>query len=288
MMTTLWAGLSIGAIYAIVAIGYNLVFIASKVFNFAQAQFVMIGTFVALEAGRSLALPLPVTILIAAIAGGLLGGLEELLAIRRLLGRGAHNELVTTLGVATILSGAALLIWGSNPERLTYFSGDAPLSILGGQVLPVELLIIFSALVLAVAIGIVTRKTMVGLAGLATSEDADAAKLRGINGGWLALGAFIVAGALLAATGPLIGAKTFAIYNLGDLLAVKAFVALAIGGFGSYTGALIGGFGVGLLEAFAARYIGSEWQNITVFVLLLVALLLIPHGFFGRRAVRTV
>ncbi|WP_336632704.1 MULTISPECIES: branched-chain amino acid ABC transporter permease [unclassified Microbacterium] len=288
MMTTIWAGLSIGAIYAIVAIGYNIVFIASRVFNFAQAQFVMIGTFIALEVGRTFDLPLPLAVLVAALAGGLIGGLEEILAIRRLRGRGAHNELVTTLGVATILSGAALLIWGSSPQRLPYFSGDASLSIFGGRVLPVELLMIFSALILAVVVGIVTRKTMIGLAGLATSEDADAAKLRGINGGWLALGAFVVAGALLAAVGPLVGAKTFAIYNLGDLLAVKAFVALAIGGFGSYAGALVGGFAVGLLEAFAARYIGSEWQNITVFILLLVALLAIPQGFFGRRAVRTV
>lgn len=288
MMTTVWAGLSIGAIYAIVAIGYNIVFIASRVFNFAQAQFVMIGTFIALEAGRSAELPLPVTILIAAVVGGLLGGMEEILAIRRLRGTGAHNELVTTIGVATIMSGAALLIWGSNPQRLTYFAGDQALTILGGRVLPVELLIIFSALVLAIGVGLVTRHTMIGLAGLATSEDADAAKLRGINGGWLALGAFVAAGALLAAAGPLVGAKTFALYNLGDLLAVKAFVALAIGGFGSYLGAVLGGFGVGLLEAFAARYIGSEWQNITVFVLLLVVLLLIPHGVFGRRTGRTV
>src|SRR5690606_19860177 len=118
--------------------------------------------------------------------------------------------------------------------------------------------------------------------------DREAGALRGINAGALAIGAFVIAGALLAAMGPLIGAKTFAIYNLGDLLAVKAFVALAIGGFGSYAGAVIGGFGVGLIEVFAARYLGSEWPNITVFVLLLIVLLVIPQGIFGRRTGRTV
>lgn len=288
MMTTIWAGLSLGAIFAIVAIGYNIVYIASRVFNFAQAQFVMIGAFIALEAANRFGLPLWLTIIVCAIVGGVVGGLEELGAVRWLRGRGAHNELVTTLGVATLLSGIALVLWGSNPQRIPYFSDSVPLDLLGGRVLLVEVLIILAAVVLAVAVGIITKRTMLGLASLATSEDREAGSLRGVNAGLLAIGAFVIAGALLAAVGPLIGAKTFAVYNLGDLLAVKAFVALAIGGFGSYAGAVVGGFAVGLIEVFAARYLGSEWQNITVFVLLLLVLLIIPNGFFGRRAGRTV
>jgi branched-chain amino acid transport system permease protein len=288
MMTTVWAGLVLGAIYAIVAVGYNIVYIASRVFNFAQAQFVMIGAFVALEGGSALALPLPVTMVLCAVVGGIIGALEEVLAIRRLRGRGAHNELVTTLGVATLLSGIALVVFGSNPKQLTYFSGEQPLDLLGGRILLGELLIIIAAVVLAVAVGIVAKWTAVGLAALATSEDREASTLRGINVGMLALGAFVIAGALLAAAGALIGTKTFAIYNVGDLLAVKAFVALAIGGFGSFPGALIGGFAVGLIETFGARYVGSDWQNIIVFALLLVVLLVIPSGIFGRRAGRAV
>lgn len=288
MMTTIWAGLSLGAVFAIVAIGYNVVYIASRVFNFAQAQFVMIGAFIALEAGRTAQLPLWLTIILCALAGGIVGALEELGAVRWLRGRGAHNELVTTLGVATLLSGIALVVFGSNPQRIPYFTDLAPLDLLGGRVLLVELLVILAAVAVAVAVGIVTQRTMIGLASLATSEDREAGALRGINAGWLAIGAFVIAGALLAALGPLIGAKTFAVYNLGDLLAVKAFVALAIGGFGSYAGAVVGGFGVGLIEVFAARYLGSEWPNITVFVLLLIVLLVIPQGIFGRRTGRTV
>lgn len=288
MMTTIWAGLSLGATYAIVAIGYNIVFIASRVFNFAQAQFVMIGAFIALIAGRSANLPLWLTIILCALAGGIVGALEELGAVRWLRGRGAHNELVTTLGVATLLSGIALVVFGSSAERIDYFKDLQPLDVAGGRVLVVELLIILAAVVIAIAVGIVTKHTMIGLASLATSEDRQAGALRGINAGGIAIGAFVIAGALLAALGPIIGAKTFAVFNLGDLLAVKAFVALAIGGFGSYAGAIVGGFGVGLIEVFAARYLGSEWQNITAFLLLLVVLLVIPQGFFGRRAGRTV
>lgn len=288
MMTTVWAGLSIGAVYAIVAIGYNIVYIGSRVFNFAQAQFVMVGAFVGVVAGQQWELPLWITIVACAVAGGLIGALEEVLAVRWLRGRGAHNELVTTLGVATLLSGIALVIFGSDPRRVDAFAEAAPFELLGGRLLPAEGLMILAAIVVAAGVALLTRRTMIGLASLATSEDRQAGALRGINASVLAIGAFVVAGALLAALGPLIAAKTFASYNLGDLLAVKAFVAVAIGGFGSYAGALVGGFGVGLLEVFAARYLGSEWQNITVFLLLLVVLLVIPNGVLGKGAGRAV
>lgn len=288
MVTTIWAGLSIGAVYAIVAIGYNIVFIGSRVFNFAQAQFVMIGAFIGVVAGEQLGLPLWLTIVGCALAGGLIGALEEVLAVRWLRGRGAHNELVTTLGVATLLSGIALVIFGSDPRRVSYFADSAPIELLGGRLLPVEGLVILAAIAAALAVGLLTRHTTIGLASLATSEDRQAGALRGINASMLAVGSFVVAGALIAALGPLIAAKTFASYHLGDLLAVKAFVAVAIGGFGSYAGALIGGFGVGLLEVFSARYLGSEWQNITVFLLLLAVLLFIPHGVLGKSTGREV
>lgn len=287
-MTTVWSGLTLGAIYAIVAIGYNLIFVASRVFNFAQAQFVMLGAFVALEAGTALKLPLILAIVLAAAVGGIIGGLEELLAVRRLAGHGVHNELVTTLGVGIILSGIALAIFGSNPQQLSYFSNEQPFTFIGGRVVLANLLVIAAAVVIAGAVVIVMRRSMVGLASLATSEDREASMLRGVNVKRLSLGAFIIAGALVAAAGPLVGATTYAVYDLGDALAIKSFVALAIGGFGSFPGALIGGFAVGLLEEFGARYLGTGLQNITVFVILLIVLLVLPRGIFGRSAERAV
>lgn len=288
MVTTIWAGLSVGAVYAIVAVGYNIVFIASKVFNFAQAQFVMVGALVSLAISSTLQLPFWVAIIASALVGATVGALEEVLAVRWLRGRGAHNELVTTLGVATLMSGVALVTLGPDPKRLDYLSGDMAIDLLGGRVLITELLTILAAIVLAVGVGIFTQRTRIGLASLATSQDRQAGALRGINAGALAIGAFAVAGGLLAALGPLVSAKTFVVFNLGDLLAVKAFVALAVGGIGSYRGAIIGGFGVGLVEIFIARYLGTAWQNIAVFLLLLVILMFIPHGIFARRAGRTV
>lgn len=287
MMTTILAGLSIGAVYTLVAIGYNIVFISSKVFNFAQAQFLMVGAFVAFVASANFGLPLWAAILLSAIIGGIIGGLEEVLAIRRLSGRGVHNELVTTLGVGTIMSGAALVLFGSDPQKLNYFDPTA-FDFLGGRVVMVDLLVILAAVLLAGVVGLITRKSMIGLASLATSEDRQAGMLRGVNVKQLAFLAFVIAGALVAAVGPLVASKTLVSYHLGDLLAVKAFVALAIGGFGSYRGAIVGGFVVGLLEMFGARYLGTEWQNISVFVLLLIALLVLPTGIFGRKQERVV
>jgi branched-chain amino acid transport system permease protein len=288
MVTTIFAGLAVGAIYAIVAIGYNIVFIASRVFNFAQAQFVMIGAFTAYAVSSASDVPLWIALIVCATAGAVIGSLEEVLAIRWLRGHGGHNELVTTLGVATLLSGIALAVWGSEPRQLDYVASDHALGVLGGRVLLTELLTIAAAVILGVGVGLLTKRTMIGLAILATSEDRPAAALRGINAGAIAVGAFAVAGALMALVGPLVAAKTYVVYNLGDLLAVKAFVALAVGGFGSYRGALVGGFGVGLVEVFAARYLGTEWENIVVFLLLLLILLLIPNGLFARRVGRTV
>jgi len=287
MMTTVLAGLSLGAVYTLVAIGYNIVFISSRVFNFAQAQFLMAGAFIGFLGSAKLGLPLWAAVLIAAFVGAVIGALEEVLAIRRLAGRGAHNELVTTLGVGTIIAGAALALFGADPQKVTYFD-SAAFDFLGGRTNLVDLLIILVAVLLAGIVGLITRKTMIGLASLATSEDRDAGMLRGINVKHLAFWAFVIAGALVAATGPLVASKTLASYHLGDLLAVKAFVAVAVGGFGSYRGAVIGGFVVGLLEMFGARYLGTEWQSISVFVLLLVALIVLPKGLFGRSQERLV
>jgi branched-chain amino acid transport system permease protein len=129
---------------------------------------------------------------------------------------------------------------------------------------------------------------MLGLSSLAASEDKQAAMLRGINTTRLALIAFAFAGGILALLGPVVAAKTYASYNLGDSFAVKAFVAVAIGGFGSYFGAVAGGLTVGVLEMFAARFLGSTWQDIVVFAILLLALVALPNGVTGRTRERTV
>ncbi|MBB6407197.1 branched-chain amino acid ABC transporter permease [Arthrobacter sp. AZCC_0090] len=287
-MILLWAGLAIGAVYALVAVGCNIVFIASGVFNFAQAYVLMIGSFTALISGAQLGLPLWAAIIFCAVVGALVGAVEEVVAIRRLSGKGADNELVTTLGFSVILSGIAFVIWGPNPLSVSYFAGQTAFDFLGGRIEFSDVLLILVSILVAGATGLFARKSIIGLAGLATAEDRAAAMLRGVNVKALSLGAFALGGALVAAGAPLVASKTLASYSLGDSIAVKVFVVLAIGGIGSQRGALVGGFAVGLVEVFSARYLGGDWAGISVFILLVIVLLVRPSGLFGQIKKRVV
>lgn len=287
-MNTVWAGLSIGSIYALVAIAYNIVFLSSGVFNFAQAQFLMLGTFVAYTATMTLGLPVYVVIPAAVLLGALLGLVEEFTAIRPLQGLGVHGELVTTLGVAVLLDGVAIIIWGSQPLPVPFFGSQGVLTIFSGRILPAELTLIGLACAVAVGAELFSRRTDFGLTGLATAEDRVASMLRGINVRSHSLISFGLAGALCMALGPFVAPKTFASFDLGVSLALKGFVALAIGGFGSQKGALIGGLVAGLVEAMAARYFGVSYQNIAIFALLLFVLMIRPIGLFGEREQRQI
>lgn len=287
MMTTIWAGLSIGAIYALVAIGYNITLVLTGVLNFAQGQFLVVGAFLGYWGLTQQGLPLPFVLLLAVIAGALIAMLEERIAIRPLKGSKAHTELVTTLGFAAILSGIALAIWGSEPLRVSVVSTDT-LTLLGGRVRMIELVVIALAVISAVAFHQWTNRTRLGLAGLARTEDNEAATLRGIDVRRLSILGFAIAGAFGAFVGVFAAQKTFAVFSLGMVLALKGFAAMAIGGIGNHYGALLGGLGVGLVEVFAARYIGNDYGDIAVFVVLFAALVFKPTGLLSRGEARLV
>lgn len=285
-MTLILSGLGIGAVYALVAIGYNVVFVSSKTFNFAQAQLMMVGAFVAYGSIVLLHLPVIVAALISAAAVGLLAAVEYFAAIRPV--RDAHNILVTTLGASILLDGATQLVGGTQPLQVPFFGGDNAINFLGGRVYPVELALVAVAVIVVVGFVLYGRLSLTGLALRGMSEDSEAAQLRGVNIRRLALGAFIFSGVLAGVLGVVVGPKTFAVATLGASLALKGFVVLAIGGFGSMPGTLIGGAVVGLAESFAARYAGSEYANLTVFVILVAILLIKPAGLFVRSRERTV
>lgn len=285
-MDVIWGGLSLGAVYALVAVGYNIVFTASGTFNFAHAQLIMLGTFVTYWGLVVLKWPVVVVFLLAAGIVGVVAVVEERLAIRTV--RTIEGQLVTTVGVATLLNGATQLIWGSEPLAVPFLDSDAVWTVLGGRVQPIELVLIAVAVMLTLVLLVYSRRTMVGLATLAMAEDREAATLRGVNARFLALGAFAVSGVLAGMVGPVVGPKTFAVATLGAALALKGFVALALGGFGSLGGGLVGGFAIGLVEQTAARFLGSTYVNLTIFAVLLVILMCRPSGLFGRTRERMV
>lgn len=285
-MTIIWSGLALGAIYALVAIGYNIVFLSQKTFNFAQAALMMLGAFMAYVGIAVLGLPWWLVAIVAAVIIGAIAALEERIAIRPV--KDPHNLLVTTLGASIVMEGVAQVIWGGEPKRVPFFMGDEVLTFLGGRVYPVELALIALVIVLVVVLTQYAKRSMTGIALLGMSEDREAAQLRGVNVRRFALIAFIFTGVLAGFLGVFIGPKTYAVATLGASLALKGFVVLAIGGFGSLWGVLVGGLIVGLAEALATRYIGADYAGLTVFLILIVILMVKPTGLFTRRVERTV
>lgn len=285
-MTIIWSGLALGAVYALVAIGYNIVFLSQKTFNFAQAALMMLGAFLAYLGIAVWNLPWWLVAIIAGVIVGGIAALEERIAIRPV--KDSHNLLVTTLGASFIIEGVAQVIWGGEPRRVPFFLGDGVLDIAGGRVYPVELALIVFVILLVIALQQYSRRSLTGIALLGMSENREAAQLRGVNVRRLALVAFVFTGVLAGMVGVLVGPKTFALATLGASLAIKGFVVLAIGGFGSIGGVLVGGLIVGLTESLASRYIGADFANVAVFVILIVILMVKPTGLFTRRKERVV
>lgn len=287
-MSTLIAGLSVGAIYALVAIGYSITYQAARVVNFAQGYLLMLGTFVAYDGLARLGLPVPLAIILCVVIVGAINGLVELIAIRPLRDKGSHTEMVTTVGAATMILGIIALIWGSDPLRIDLFKRSGQIEFLGGSVDPTDLWIIGLVILAAVAVTLLSRYTRYGLASLAVAENSEAATLRGINVRVLSTGSFIAAGALAGLLAPVIGVKTYAIITLGPLLAIKGFVVLALGGLGSYMGSLIAAGVIGYAEALVARYYDPILQNLVVYILFVGLLLIRPRGLFGSHHEREV
>jgi branched-chain amino acid transport system permease protein len=290
-MTTVWAGLSVGAIYVLVALGYNIVFIAAGTFNFAHANLIMVGVYLAYWGLAEHSLPVFLVFLVAGVVTMAVATTEERVAFRPV--KHSEGHLVTSVGAAAMITGAVELIWGAQALKVPFLN-DNPSStsqaftLLGGRILPVELLLIVLALASAFTLYAGLRWTMLGLASLATSEDSEAATLRGINTRRLSIGAFALSGAFAGVIGPIVGPKTYAFAALAAALALKGFVAMAMGGFGSVPGCVIGGFVVGMVEALTARWIGGSYTNIAVFALLVLVLMVRPTGLLGQQQERAV
>lgn len=285
-MTIIWSGLALGAVYALVAIGYNIVFLSQKTFNFAQAALMMLGAFMAYVGIVVWGLPWWIVALVAAVVVGAIAALEERIAIRPV--KDPHNLLVTTLGASIVMEGVAQVIWGGAPRRVPFFMGDEVLEVFGGRFYPVELALVILVVLIVVGLTQYAKRSMNGIALLGMSENREAAQLRGVNVRRFALIAFVFTGVLAGFLGVFVGPKTYAVATLGASLALKGFVVLAIGGFGSLWGTLVGGLIVGLAEALATRYIGAEYAGLTVFFILIVILMVKPTGLFTRRVERTV
>jgi len=288
-VTTVWQGLVLGSLYALIATGYNIVLLSAGMVNFAYATFLMVGTYAAFVVTVEWDMPWPLGVLIGAAFVAVLSLLMERIALRKLIAQHRHlTALIVTIGVSQILEGVAKVIFGDSPRSVPTVISSDTIRLFGGIVRPSDLLLIVVVVAVVVLLHLTMTRTMVGLGALASAEDPDAAGARGINARGIGMGAFALSGAVAGGIGLFVAGNTYADANLGHSLAVLGIVAVVIGGAGNQLGGLVGGFIAGLLSALAGRYLGAEYAQVAVFVLLLMILLVKPGGFFGAPAQRTV
>lgn len=280
-------GVTIGATYALVALGFSIIYNASHVINFAQGDFVMIGGMSAVFIIAS-GVPMPVALLIAVLFGGLVGILLYKGGIEPARDAGVIPLIIITVGAALFLRGVAQVVWGRSYHALPPFTGDEPIRFLGVVVMPQSLWVIGITVAIVAALGYFFTRTMLGKAILATSHNRDAAKLMGINTNMVLLVSFALAGLLGAVAGVIVAPITFTYYEVGVMLGLKGFVAAVLGGLGSFVGAIAGGVILGVTEAMMAGYISSDYKDAVAFVLILLILFFMPSGIFGKGGVERV
>jgi branched-chain amino acid transport system permease protein len=286
MLTVIVSGLAIGMVYAAVALVYNVMFSTSKVLSVTTGHIAMLGGVFGAYIITALGMHWSVGLAGAVVVGAAFGWLTEVLAIRRVLARSdEHLWLLSTLALATIVQHAVALWWGTEPKP---FPRLIPQQFGVGALDQKFWLPVGCAVVMALGLELFYRRTMYGKVFIAMSEDAFAARARGISTDRIRLVSYILSGGLGGVAGFAAGQLTFAFFALGHALTLSGFIALAVGGLGSNVGALIGGAALGLLSAFASYWFGGEYQQTVAVGLLMVILLLKPEGLLGARNVRPV
>jgi branched-chain amino acid transport system permease protein len=280
------SGITVGAIYGLVGLGFALIYNASGVINFAQGEFVMIGgmaTVSLLAAGLPLIAAIPVAIAIAAIVGVLLEKLAIEPALHRPGGASAITVVIITIGASIFLRGVVEVGLDKNFHPLPAFSGDAPISLAGAQIQPQSLWVLGVMALVVVSLLWFFERTRFGKAILATAYNRLAAQLVGIDTRFVLLASFALAAALGALAGVLSAPITLTRYDIGIMLGLKGFCAAILGGLGSAFGAVAGGLVLGLAEALAAGYVSSAYKDAVAFVIILLVLFLRPGGLFAAR-----
>ncbi|MDX9819375.1 MAG: branched-chain amino acid ABC transporter permease [Desulfococcus multivorans] len=276
-----FSGLTNGAIYAVIAIGFSMLFSATELINFAHGEFVMLGALGLVTLWGELHLPLLLAIVMTVGGVAMAGLLFERIAIRTVSKPHPIVLVIITVGASIFLRGAAMIIWGKDARSVPPFSDHPPLDLAGAKLLPQSIWILVIAVLLAVGLFYFYRKTLTGKAMQATAINKRGAWLSGIPSEKMVLLAFVMSTGLGATAGVIIAPITMCGYDMGTLLGLKGFCAAMLGGIGSLWGSLAGGFLLGLLEALGVGYISSAAKDAVAFVLLLLILYIKPGGLFG-------
>ncbi len=283
-LSYLISGISLGSVYAIIALGYTMVYGIAKMLNFAHGDVIMIGGYVSFIAVAELGLPGWASVLVAMVACTILGILIEGLAYKPLRAAPSLAVLITAIGVSYFLQNAALLIWGASAKNYTPIITGS-LSLAGGalSIKYVSILTVVACVVIMIGLTLFTSRSKMGKAMRACSEDKGAAELMGINVNRTISMTFAIGSALAAIAGVLLCSYSPSLLpTTGSMPGIKAFTAAVFGGIGSIPGAFLGGILIGIIEALAKAYISTQLANSIVFAVLIIVLLVRPAGLLGR------
>ena len=283
----LFSGLTVGAVYALIALGFTLIYNASDVINFAQGEFVMLGgmstVFLALAG-----VPLPLAALLAIVVTIAAGFALHRGAIEPARDASPVALIMITIGASIFIRGVAQVVFDKRFHSLPPLFGNEPINLGGATLLPQSLVVLAGGATIVILLWLFIDRTLLGKAIIATAANRLAARLVGINTRRIVGLAFVISAAIGAVAGILVTPLTFTSYDVGTLLALKGFAAAMLGGIGSALGAVIGGLLLGMLEAFGAGYISSKYKDAVAFLVILAVLFAMPQGLLGRGRVERV
>ncbi len=285
-MQYLFSGLTSGAIYAAIAVGFSMLFRSTELINFAHGDFVMMGALSLMTFWSGWHLPLPLALLLAVGLVAAVGLLLERFTMRTKIKDNPIALVIMTVGASIFLRGVAMLVWGKDAHSVPDFIDSPPISIGDAALLPQSLCIILVVLALVAALQFFFRHSLTGKAMQASAVNKAAARLAGIPTDLMVLLAFFMSAAMGAIAGVVIAPMTMSSYDMGTMLGLKGFCAAMLGGLGSIWGAVLGGFLLGVLESFSVGYFMSNLKDLIAFLLLLLILYVRPGGIISARNVK--
>lgn len=288
IISAIVSGLSLGAMYGLIALGYHVTFAVSNTVNFSQGSSVMLGAVLCYTLWVTFGLPLPLSVLGALLLCALFGLLVERFLVRPFAERGSNAWLMATVAGGIILDNAVMFTFGKEPRSLPSFLAAKPVSLFGTGVYPLQLIIPVVGIAVALALHILLRHTRAGKRLLAVVQNPAAARLMGIDVKRAIALSFAASAVLAAVAGMLIAPLLSVSSDMGLMFGIKAFAVAILGGIGSASGIMAAGFLYGLAEALITSFLGSSYTQILVFSAVIAALAFMPNGLFGRAAVKKV
>jgi branched-chain amino acid transport system permease protein len=281
-----FSGITIGSIYALVALGFLIIYNATGIVNFAQGEFVMLGGLIAVTCHDALHFPMLLTFATAVLLVTLIGALFELLFIHPLRNPSVLGLIMITVAGSILLRGIAMFIWGKEEHGIPTFSGNEPVRILGASIAPQALWILGILSAVLILLHLVSTRTLTGKAMRAVAADHTAARLSGIPVRKIVLLSFAVSAGIGGIAGVILTPMTLMAFDRGTPLALKGFSAAVVGGLGNPAGAVVAGLSIGLIESYGAGLLSSQYKDVFALVILLLVLFLKPDGLFTRSVKR--